>query len=59
MDMKEKLNFLVQTLEKFAEEQKDKAAQEENDYFRGRAAGSKLTYELCAEWIKEIIEKEV
>jgi len=55
MDMKEKLVVLVNTLEKFAEEYK--AEQAECDYLRGRARGCKQAYELCAGWIKEIIEE--
>ena len=56
--MKEKWAFLVDFLKKSAEEQKEMAVQEECDYLKGRATGRKLTYELCAKWIKEIIEKE-
>lgn len=56
-NIKEELRFLVNFLEKSAKEQKETAVQEECDYLKGRADGSKLTYELCAKWIKEIIEK--
>ena len=44
-------------LDKSAEKQKETAAQAESNYLKGRADGSKLTYELCAKWIKEIIEE--
>ena len=57
MDMKEKLDVLTNTLEEFTKEYKEKAAQEECDYLRGRARGCKQAYELCAKWIKEIVEE--
>lgn len=56
--MRKELESLVKFLEMSAEKSKKEAETAGCNYLKGYANGTTLTYELCAKWITEALEKE-
>ena len=47
----------MEFLKKASKEARESKDKQSDRYLRGFDAGAAITYELCAEWIEEIIEK--
>ncbi len=55
--MKERLEFLAEFLEKLGQENKEQAESEICDFIKGERTGKGNAYKLCAQWIREELEK--
>lgn len=55
MTKEEKLRLLIKHLEKTSSESRRTAEKRNESYVRGLYNGEAIAYELCANWIKEIL----
>ena len=56
MDYRKEIKELIQILSKQAKENRQLAETETSTYIRGLENGYASAYELCAEWLHEILE---